>query len=135
MNKKISCKDLHLYDPFLLIILNHPRLLPLLNHLIVIHLLLRIIIQIIFLLIIFHIVTPKYLRCLFLLISIFLFLLVILYLTPPSMFSQVWQSTKVYPPTPQPMKINSIPLATVNSISNQPDKVVKIHSSCRFPPE
>ena len=41
-----------------------------------------------------------------------------------------------YPPTPPPMKINDIPLTSVNSIFNQPPaSPVTIYPSCRFLPE
>ena len=46
-----------------------------------------------------------------------------------------WQSTKIYPPTPPPIKTNDIPLTSVNNIFNPPDSPVKVYSSCRFPPE
>ena len=47
----------------------------------------------------------------------------------------IWQSTKIYPPTPSPIKTNDIPLTSVNSIFDQPESPVKTYSSCRFPPE
>ena len=46
-----------------------------------------------------------------------------------------WQSTKIYPPTPPPIKTNDIPLTSVNNIFDPPDSPVKVYSSCRFPPE
>ena len=46
-----------------------------------------------------------------------------------------WQSTKIYPPTPPPIKTNDIPLTSVNNIFDPPDSSVKVYSSCRFPPE
>ena len=47
----------------------------------------------------------------------------------------LWQSTKIYPPTPPPIKTNDIPLTSVNNIFDPPDSPVKVYSSCRFPPE
>ena len=47
----------------------------------------------------------------------------------------IWQSTKIYPPTPPPIKTNDIPLPSVNIIFDPPDSPVKVYSSCRFPPE
>ena len=47
----------------------------------------------------------------------------------------IWQSTKIYPPTPPPIKTNDIPLTSVNNIFDPPDSPVKVYSSCRFPPE
>ena len=47
----------------------------------------------------------------------------------------VWQSNKIYPPTPPPIKTNDIPLTSVNSIFDQPENPIKTYSSCRFPPE
>ena len=47
----------------------------------------------------------------------------------------LWQSTKIYPPTPPPIKTNDIPLTSVNNIFDTPDSPVKVYSSCRFPPE
>ena len=46
-----------------------------------------------------------------------------------------WQSTKIYPPTPPPIKTDDIPLTSVNNIFDPPDSPVKVYSSCRFPPE
>ena len=48
---------------------------------------------------------------------------------------KVWQSTKIYPPTPPLMNFDGITLISVNSVFNQPDRPSKIYSSCRFPPE
>ena len=45
------------------------------------------------------------------------------------------QSTKIYPPTPPPIKTNDIPLTSVNNIFDPPDSPVKVYSSCHFPPE
>ena len=47
----------------------------------------------------------------------------------------VRQSTKIYPPTPPPKKINDIPLTSVNSIFNQREGPAKTYSSYHFPPE
>ena len=47
----------------------------------------------------------------------------------------LWQSTKLYPPTPPPIKTNDIPLTSVNNIFDPSDSPVKVYSSCRFPPE
>ena len=47
----------------------------------------------------------------------------------------LWQSTKIYPPTPPPIKTNDPPLTSVNNIFDPPDSPVKNYSSCRFPPE
>ena len=47
----------------------------------------------------------------------------------------VWQSTKIYPPAPPPIKTNDITLTSVNNIFDPPDSPVKVYSSCRFPPE
>ena len=47
----------------------------------------------------------------------------------------IWQSTKIYPPTQPPIKTNDIPLTSVNSIFDQSESPVKTYSSCRFPPE
>ena len=44
-------------------------------------------------------------------------------------------SSKIYPPTPPPIKTNDIPLTSVNSIFEQSESPVKTCSSCRFPPE
>ena len=40
-----------------------------------------------------------------------------------------------YPPTPTHMKFDDIPLTSGDSVSKQLDRPVKVHSSCRFPPE
>ena len=47
----------------------------------------------------------------------------------------LWQSTKIYPPTPPPIETDDIPLTSVNNIFDPPDSPVKVYSSCRFPPE
>ena len=47
----------------------------------------------------------------------------------------LWQSTKLYPPTLPPIKTNDIPLTSVNNIFDPSDSPVKVYSSCRFPPE
>ena len=47
----------------------------------------------------------------------------------------LWQSTKIYPPTPPPIKTNDITLTSVNNLFDPPDSPVKVYSSCRFPPE
>ena len=47
---------------------------------------------------------------------------------------KIWQSTKIYPPTPPTIKTNDIPLTSVNSIFGQSESTVKTYS-CRFPPE
>ena len=47
----------------------------------------------------------------------------------------IWQSTKIYPPTPPLIKTNDIPLTSVNNIFDPPDSPAKVYSSCRFPPE
>ena len=52
-----------------------------------------------------------------------------------SPIQNLWQSTKIYPPTPPPIKTNDIPLTSVNNIFDPPDSPVKVYSSCRFPPE
>ena len=46
----------------------------------------------------------------------------------------LWQSTKIYPPTP-PIKTNDIPLTSVDNIFDPSDSPVKVYSSCRFPPD
>ena len=52
-----------------------------------------------------------------------------------SPIQNLWQSTKLYPPTPPPIKTNDIPLTSVNNIFDPSDSPVKVYSSCRFPPE
>ena len=47
----------------------------------------------------------------------------------------LWQSTRIYPPTPPPIKTNDIPLTSVNDIFDPSDSPVKVYSSCRFPPD
>ena len=47
----------------------------------------------------------------------------------------IWQSNKLHPPTPPPIKTNDIPLTSVSTIFDQPESPVKTYSSCRFPPE
>ena len=47
----------------------------------------------------------------------------------------LWQSTKIYPPTPPPIKTNDIPLTSVNNIFDPSDSPVKVYSSCHSPPE
>ena len=47
----------------------------------------------------------------------------------------LWQPTKLYPPTPPPNKTNDIPLISDNNIFDPSDSPVKVYSSCRFPPE
>ena len=46
----------------------------------------------------------------------------------------IWQSTKIYPPTPPPIKTNDFPLTFVKSIFDQSESPVITYSSCHFPP-
>ena len=47
----------------------------------------------------------------------------------------IWQSTRIYPPTPPSMKFNGIPSTSVNCLFTPPESPAKILSSCRFSPE
>ena len=46
-----------------------------------------------------------------------------------SLIHNEWQSTKLHPPTPLPIKTNDIPLTSVNSMFDQPESPVK---TCNF---
>ena len=52
-----------------------------------------------------------------------------------SFVHNVWQSTKIYPPTPPPMKLKDFPLTSVTRIITPPESRAKIYSSLLFPPE